>query len=163
MSSTALGAGAEKAQELIFISEAHEKFYYEKLKEVRYQDVYHKALCYWVALTYSKIKGAFAVKQGEKLCLVIAIGYGNTNGIAHSSKAVEEVSKANGNASEWLKKGVEASLLAPTAMNQQKYKFILDGNKVSAVCGNGFYTKIDLGIAKYHFELGAGKENVIWE
>jgi len=31
---------------VIFISEAHEKFYYEKLKEVRYQDVYHKALCY---------------------------------------------------------------------------------------------------------------------
>ena len=39
MSITALGAGAEKAQEIIFISEAHEKFYYEKLKEVRYQDV----------------------------------------------------------------------------------------------------------------------------
>ena len=37
MSSTALGAGAEKAQEIIFISEAHEKFYYEKLKEVRYR------------------------------------------------------------------------------------------------------------------------------
>ena len=34
MSSIALGAGAEKAQGLIFISEAHEKFYYEKLKEV---------------------------------------------------------------------------------------------------------------------------------
>lgn len=46
MTNTALGAGAEKAQEIIFISEAHEKFYYEKLKEVRYQDVYHKALCY---------------------------------------------------------------------------------------------------------------------
>ncbi|MGN0318628.1 MAG: nitroreductase family protein [Lachnospira sp.] len=117
----------------------------------------------WVALTYSKIKGAFTVKQGEKLCLVIAIGYGNTNGVAHRSKAVEEVSKATGNAPEWFKKGVEASLLAPTAMNQQKYKFILDGNKVSAVCGNGFYTKIDLGIAKYHFELGAGKDNFIWE
>ena len=43
MNSTALGAGAEKAQEIIFISEAHEKFYYEKLKEIRYQDVYHKA------------------------------------------------------------------------------------------------------------------------
>ena len=39
MTNTALGAGAEKAQEIIFISEAHEKFYYEKLKEVRYQDV----------------------------------------------------------------------------------------------------------------------------
>ena len=45
MTNTALGEGAEKAQEIIFISEAHEKFYYKKLKEVRYQDVYHKAFC----------------------------------------------------------------------------------------------------------------------
>ena len=37
MSSTALGSRAEKAQELIFISEAHEKFYYEKLKESKRQ------------------------------------------------------------------------------------------------------------------------------
>lgn len=51
MSITALGAGAEKAQEIIFISEAHEKFYYEKLKEVRYQDVYHKALCYCLGIS----------------------------------------------------------------------------------------------------------------
>ena len=51
MSSTALGAGAEKAQKIIFISEAHEKFYYEKLSEVRYQDVYHKALCYCLGIS----------------------------------------------------------------------------------------------------------------
>ena len=38
MKSTALGA-----ENIIFISDAHEKFYYEKLQEVRYQDVYHKA------------------------------------------------------------------------------------------------------------------------
>ncbi len=47
MSSTALGA--ERA--IIFISDAHEKFYYEKLKEVRYQDVYHKALVLSAAST----------------------------------------------------------------------------------------------------------------
>ena len=41
MKSTAIGA-----QKITFISEAHEKFYYEKLKEARYQDVYHKALVY---------------------------------------------------------------------------------------------------------------------
>lgn len=117
----------------------------------------------WVALTYHKVKGAFEVKPGEKLSLVIAIGYGDTNGTAHHSKAEGEVSKVNGSAPEWFKKGIEASLLAPTAMNQQKYKFILNGNRVSAVCGNGFYTKIDLGIVKYHFEIGAGKENFTWE
>lgn len=117
----------------------------------------------WVAMTYHKVKNAFKVNPGEKLSLVIAIGYGDTNGTAHRSKAEEEVSKVNGSMPEWFKKGIEASLLAPTAMNQQKYKFILNGNKVSAVCGNGFYTKIDLGIAKYHFEIGAGKENFTWE
>ena len=46
MNSTALGAGAQKAQKIIFISEAH-----EKLKEVRYQDVYHKALCYCLCIS----------------------------------------------------------------------------------------------------------------
>ena len=41
-------------------------------------------------------------------------------------------------------------------MNQQKFVFSLDGNVVRAEAGTGFYSKIDLGIAKYHFELGAG-------
>ena len=50
MNSTALGATAEKEGKIIFISDAHEKFYYEKLKEVRYQDVYHKALCYCLGI-----------------------------------------------------------------------------------------------------------------
>lgn len=50
MSSTALGARAEKIQEISFISKAHEKFYYEKLEEVRYQDAYHKALCYCLGI-----------------------------------------------------------------------------------------------------------------
>lgn len=47
---TALGATAEKEGKIIFISDAHEKFYYEKLKEVRYQDVYYKALCYCLGI-----------------------------------------------------------------------------------------------------------------
>lgn len=117
----------------------------------------------WVAMTYSKIKGAFRIASGEKLCLVIAIGYGNTNGSAHSSKSEHEVSTAEEPVPEWFRKGVKASLLAPTAMNQQKYKFTLNGNRVSATAGLGFHTKIDLGIVKYHFEAAAGKENFIWE
>lgn len=67
MSSTALGSRAEKAQELIFISEAHEKFYYEKLKEIRYQDVYHKALCYCFGIsddTRRNINSIYDLKSG---------------------------------------------------------------------------------------------------
>ena len=47
-------------------------------------------------------------------------------------------------------------MLAPTAVNQQKYKFILNGEKVEAVSTGGFYSKIDLGIVKYHFEAVSG-------
>ena len=67
MTNTVLGAGAEKAQEIIFISEAHEKFYYEKLKEVRYQDVYHKALCYCLGIsddTRRNINSIYEFKTG---------------------------------------------------------------------------------------------------
>lgn len=117
----------------------------------------------WVAMTYSKIKTAFQINSGEKLCLVIAIGYGETKGTGHKIKSPEAVMKAEGSVPEWFQKGIEAALLAPTAMNQQKFLFTLKGNSVTAKAGTGFYTKIDLGIAKYHFEAGAGRENFNWE
>lgn len=117
----------------------------------------------WVALTYSKIKTAFEVKSGEKLYLVISIGYGEVQGVEHKSKPREKVMNVKGEVPDWFKKGIDAALLAPTAMNQQKFSFELNGNKVSAKAGLGFYSKIDLGIVKYHFEIGAGLENFSWE
>lgn len=116
----------------------------------------------WVAMSYSKIKTAFEIHKGEKLCLVIALGYGETHGVSHKSKQISEVAKTDGEMLDWFKNGVEAALLAPTAMNQQKFLFTLSGNKVSVKSGMGFYTKVDLGIVKYHFEVGAGKENFEW-
>lgn len=116
----------------------------------------------WVAMTYSKIKTAFEVRSGEKLCVVIAIGYGATQGVLHKSKAVEDVAQTANGFPDWFKKGIEAALLAPTAMNQQKFVFMLNGNRVSAKAGRGFYTKLDLGIVKYHFEIGAGKTGWEW-
>lgn len=111
----------------------------------------------WVGLTYSKIKDAFQVGAAEKLCCVIAIGYGRTQGSSHKSKEIEAVSKIDGAMPEWFHNGVEAALLAPTAMNQQKFEFVLTGDQVSAKAGMGFYSKVDLGIVEYHFEAGAGK------
>lgn len=116
----------------------------------------------WVAMTYKKVKGVFKVTTGEKLYVVIAIGYGKSQGVPHKSKAMELVCKTNGEMPEWFQRGVEAALLAPTAMNQQKFLFTLDGRNVSARAGKGFYSKIDLGIVKYHFEIGAGAENFQW-
>lgn len=116
----------------------------------------------WVAMTYSKVKTAFTIDSGEKLCIVISLGYGKTKGVPHKSKSADAVTKADGSVPGWFRKGTEAALLAPTAMNQQKFLFTLNGNKVSAKTGFGFYSKIDLGIVKYHFEIGAGKENFQW-
>lgn len=55
-----------------------------------------------------------------------------------------------------------AALLAPTAMNQQKFTLTLENGRAQAKAGAGFYTKVDLGIVKYHFEAAAGKENFQW-
>lgn len=116
----------------------------------------------WVAMTYKKISGAFSVRPGEKLTVVIALGYGKTQGVPHKSKAATLVSNLTDASPAWFRAGVEAALLAPTAMNQQKFRFQLTEGGVSATAGRGFYTKVDLGIAKYHFALGAGKENFTW-
>ena len=39
----------------------------------------------WVAMTYSRIKTAYKLDAGEKLCIVIAIGYGKTQGRSGNS------------------------------------------------------------------------------
>lgn len=110
----------------------------------------------WVALTYSKAKTACSVGKGEKLALVIAIGYGKTQGMPRKSKTPDKVCSSDVPAPDWFTKGVNAALKAPTALNQQKFFFTLKNGSVTAKAGLGFYTKLDLGIAKYHFELASG-------
>ena len=117
----------------------------------------------WVAMTYSKVPSAFSAGEGEKLCAVIAVGYGKTQGSGHRVKSVREVTEGEPPFPEWFVSGVEAALLAPTAMNQQKFRFALHGNRVSATAGSGFYTKLDLGIVKYHFAMGAGVDAFTWD
>ena len=116
----------------------------------------------WIGLSYKKVPGRYVIAPGEKLHLIISIGYGATQGVPSKSKPVEKVSKCNGDMPEWFRHGVEAALLAPTAVNQQKFRFELVGDRVRATTGWGFYSHVDLGIAKLHFELGSGKPSSIW-
>lgn len=109
----------------------------------------------WVALSFSKSKSAAIVEHGEKFVIAIAIGYGENSGTPRKKKPIEKLYKVNGRMPDWFRRGVEAAQLAPTAMNQQKFCFELMGNTVNATPGFGPYTKVDLGIAKYHFEVGA--------
>ena len=133
----------------------------------------------WVGLSYSKVPGTYVLDEGEKIACYIALGYGETQGVSHKIKTVEQVSRSamplgsSKNTSDvtpsWFRKGVEAALLAPTAVNQQKFSFEYVGMKngrhlVHAKKGFSIigYTQMDLGIAKYHFEIGAGKDNFDW-
>ena len=116
----------------------------------------------WVGGTYKKNAVNAKIESGEKLVCIIAIGYGETSGKPRKSKKIQEVTKSL-NYPLWFQKGVEYALLAPTAINQQKFKFeYLGDNSVKAISGIGPMTKIDLGIVKYHFELGANRE-ISWK
>ena len=85
---------------------------------------------------------------------MVAFGYVETNGTDHKSKTITDISDYKDGDPDWYKAGLEAAILAPTAVNQQKFKFRRDGEKVKlGVSGIGVYTKIDLGIVKYHFEV----------
>ena len=113
----------------------------------------------WVALTHGKSKAA--VGRGEKEVCLIALGYGVTQGVEHKSRPMQELCTCGEPMLEWFRCGMNAAMLAPTAMNQQKFRFeLLPDGTVKAACGSGFYTKLDLGIVKYHFEAVTGKKTV---
>ncbi len=108
----------------------------------------------WVAMTHGK--SAAKIERGEKLAIIISLGYGENQGRPHKSRPLDEVCNQTKGIPEWFAKGMEAVMLAPTAMNQQKFRFTLNDERVEAVATGGFYSKIDLGIVKYHFEAVSG-------
>ena len=64
MNSTALGA-----EQIIFISKAHERFFHEKLKEVRYQDVYHRALVYCLGISDDTRRNVYHIYDFKTGCV----------------------------------------------------------------------------------------------
>ena len=112
----------------------------------------------WVGLTYKKIPGTYTLRKGD-------VVYGVPPGVQHPMKPSGDYFEPSGSKPEWFMSGMSAAMLAPTAINQQKFKFILqDDGKVQAktLFSMAGYTRIDLGIVKYHFEVGAGKERFEW-
>lgn len=124
----------------------------------------------WVGLTFKNIKDAYVLNPGEELKFVIACGYGEDGGVQHPQKKpiTHYYSDKRGSSEplpDWFIRGMEAALLAPTAVNQQKFLLTLlpDGRvKVKAKFDFIGYSHYDLGIVKYHFEVAAGKENFTW-
>ena len=114
----------------------------------------------FVALTYQKgaVKGKVQIPAGEKIQCNMAVGYGADQGVAHKNKSREQLVVVKGTEPADLDAIVEACLLAPTAINQQKFKiYCTDGKVEIRKAGLGFYLDFDLGIVKLHHDLITGK------
>ena len=124
----------------------------------------------WAGLSYRKVSDVYNVETGETVACMIALGYGETQGVTHKIKTEKEVSNSSDITPKWFRNGVRAALLAPTAINQQKFHFEYvhpHGDNIHKVkADKGFslvgYTNMDLGIAKLHFEIGAGDAEFEW-
>ena len=110
---------------------------------------------WWIGGTFSR-KNVEQAVPGKKVIGIVAVGFGATSGVAHKSKTASEVSSFEGPAPQWFADGVQAALLAPTALNKQRFRIVGDGSKVSISENGGAFSGADIGIVKYHFELGAG-------
>ena len=112
----------------------------------------------WAALTFNKRKVKALIPDDETLCMVISLGYGETQGTGRKSKSFSDVTE-NAPEEGWFTEGVNAALKAPTAVNQQKFVFsVRDHDPFVRIKGWGSYAKVDLGIAAYHFEAVTGKK-----
>ena len=130
-------------------------YYGEKL--VLYAQTLGLNTC-WAGI-FSRKKIPVVVDPGEKIVISIAIGYGENQGKNHRSKTADQISQAAGERPEWFEKGIEMALLAPTAMNQQSFVIKLNEDEsVEFINKGGFFSKVDLGIVRYHFEVGSGRK-----
>jgi len=119
----------------------------------------------WVGLTYKKEPDFFQLQKGEKIYALISLGYPAETGKVQKHKTFLDVSNVGENTPDWFRDGVDAALLAPTAVNQQKFHLTYEAPD-TVLAEKGFslvgYTAIDLGIVKCHFEIGAGVDNFQW-
>ena len=111
----------------------------------------------WVGGTYKKGKCSAVVSAGEKLVCIIAFGYGENEGVKHKSKPIEKLCNVpEENMPEWFRNGMAAAMMAPTAINQQKFFVELRDEEAVITAQNGPFSNVDLGIVKYNFEAASG-------
>lgn len=127
----------------------------------------------WAGLTYATVPHTFALDADEKVICYIALGYGTNQGRQHTMRDRAQLSNCREDDPEWFVRGVEMAMLAPTAVNQQKYYIHGERDAEGRLTGvvrlqaKGLslnrYKHVDLGIVRYHFELGAQPEHFRWK
>ena len=111
----------------------------------------------WAAGSFGRGKCRAEVSRDEKLICVIAIGYGENSGKKHKSKKLSKLCDVpEVEMPTWFRNGMIAAMMAPTAINLQKFFVTLDGEEPVITAKSGPMTKIDLGIVKYNFEAASG-------
>ena len=118
----------------------------------------------WVAMC-SRRKNKAVRGTGAKVRLVIAVGYGKTQGSPRKTKPIEELATVEcAEEPAWFATAMEAAQLAPTAMNNQNFHVTLreDGKTVAIEAPKGGWNIIDLGIVKRNFEEAANELGADW-
>ena len=115
----------------------------------------------WASMAFVNRQSNIIVGHNEKFLCSVAVGHYANAGKPHESKPMKNLVTVKGKAPVWFRNGIDAVMMAPTHMNQQKFHIYLDGNKVTAKAERAHLSKLDLGIIKRHFEIGAGE--CVWE
>lgn len=122
----------------------------------------------WVGGSFDRKSCPFALDESEIIICTIALG--NTapelsfkeklvHGITHrKTKTIEQMYSSETEVPDWFLDGMRAVQKAPSAVNRQPVTFVYTPERVTAFVQNDadVGSAIDLGIAKLHFELGAG-------
>ena len=113
----------------------------------------------WVGLTYRRPPlERVSVPAGMRLHLLIALGHGPLPARPRKSKTFAQVARFEEEPPAWFRDGVEAALLAPTALNWQRFRFLYRDGQARLRVDRGTYAAIHRGILRLHFEIGSGKK-----
>lgn len=118
---------------------------------------------WWIGGTYNH-KSILKYFESDEIIVkgIIVVGYGETQGVPHKSKRPEKISTYDGVTPRWFQEGIDFLLYAPTAYNKQDFIVKGNENRVSLRSESKSFGKIETGIGKYYFELGAGKDTFEW-
>lgn len=121
----------------------------------------------WVGGTYNRklCNKLINLKESEELVAIITVGYTPVDKtlkekmiskLSHrKTKKVEEMYSAIGSIPTEFINGMKSVQKAPSALNKQPIKFhYKNGCVTTEIINSVGYEKIDLGIAKLHFEIG---------
>ena len=131
----------------------------------------------WVASTYDAASIHPDIAEGERLWDVIPMGYAPAKLPMKQSMTRAMIRKRDrktetfldeasdvtfAEAPDWIRRGIEAVRLGPSAVNQQPVNILVKNGEASMVIckkGNGLEYN-DMGIAKRQFEIGAADAGV---